>query len=87
MHQYSTTLRAADPTLEKGRVFARYLNEAAEGFFRFMLGRRFVDILAKAFMQPDHDLSYQNVTFAERNKLIVGMASGYTAEQHHRSYI
>ncbi|WP_372682105.1 hypothetical protein, partial [Desulfosarcina sp.] len=63
-------------------MFARYLDQAAEGFFRFMLGRRSVDILAKAFTQSDHDLSYQNVTFAERNKVIVGMVSGYTADQH-----
>ena len=66
-------------------MFARYLDQAAEGFFRFMLGRRSVDILAKAFTQSDHDLSYQNVTFAERNKVIVGMVSGYTADQHRRS--
>ena len=50
-----------------------------------MLGRRSVDIIAKAFTQPAHDLSYQNVTFAEREKIIVGMVSGYTAEQHQRS--
>ena len=82
MHPHSTILRAAKPTLGEGRVFARYLDQAAEGFFRFILGRRSVDILAKAFTQSDHDLSYQNVTFAERNKVIVGMASGYTADQH-----
>ena len=80
-----TTFRAAKPTFDEGRVFARYLDEAAEGFFRFMLGRRAVDIVATAFTQPVHDLSYQNVTFAERDKVIVGMVSGYTAEQHHRS--
>ena len=85
MHQHSTVFRAANPTFDEGRVFARYLDTAAEGFFRFMLGRRAVDIVATAFIQPDHDLSYQNVTFAERNKVIVGMVSGYTAEQHRRS--
>jgi ribosomal protein S18 acetylase RimI-like enzyme len=68
MHQHSTVLRAAKPTLEEGRVFARYLDTAAEGFFRFMLGRRAVDILATAFLEPDHDLSFQNVTFAERHR-------------------
>jgi ribosomal protein S18 acetylase RimI-like enzyme len=85
MPQPSTTFRAAKPTFDEGRKFARYLDEAAEGFFRFMLGRRAVDIIAKAFTQPDHDLSYQNVTFAERDKVIVGMVSGYTAEKHRRS--
>ena len=30
-------------------------------------------------------VAYQNVTFAERDKVIVGMVLGYTAEQHRRS--
>jgi len=71
--------------LDEGLVFARYLDEAAEGFFRFMLGSNSEQIIATAFLQPDHDLSYQNVTFAERDNVIVGMVSGFTAEQHHRS--
>ena len=81
----SIVLRAAKPTFEEGLVFARYLDEAAEGFFRFMLGRRCEQIIATAFIQPDHDLSYQNVTFAECDNVIVAMGSGYTAEQHRRS--
>jgi len=85
MDRQSIVLRAATPTFDEGLAFARYLDEAAEGFFRFMLGRRAGHIIATAFAQPDHDLSYQNVTFAERNKVIVGMVSGYTAEQHRRS--
>jgi ribosomal protein S18 acetylase RimI-like enzyme len=85
MDRQSIVLRAAKPTFDEGLAFARYLDEAAEGFFRFMLGRRAGHIIATAFAQPDHDLSYQNVTFAERNKVIVGMVSGYTAEQHRRS--
>ena len=66
-------------------MFATYLDTAAEGFFRFMLGRQVVDIVATAFVQPDHDLSFENVTLAERDEVIVGMVSGYTAEQHRRS--
>ncbi len=46
-----------------------------------MLGRRAARIIATAFAQPDHDLSYQNVTFAERDNVILAMVSGYTAEQ------
>jgi len=78
-------LRPANPTLDDGLAFARYLDEAAEGFFRFMLGPRAEQIIATAFAEPDHDLSYQNATFAERDNVIVGMVSGYTAEQHRRS--
>ena len=85
MDRQSIVLRAAKPTFDEGLAFARYLDEAAEGFFRFMLGRRAAHIIATAFAQPAHDLSYQNVTFAERGKLIVGMVSGYTAEEHRRS--
>ncbi|MCP4382641.1 MAG: GNAT family N-acetyltransferase [Hyphomicrobiales bacterium] len=85
MDRHSIVLRAANPTIEEGLAFARYLDEAAEGFFRFMLGRRAAHILATAYAQPDHDLSYQNVTFAERDNVIVGMAAGYTELQHRRS--
>ncbi|TMR62273.1 hypothetical protein, partial [Streptococcus pseudopneumoniae] len=82
MDRHSIVLRAANPTFDEGLAFARYADEAAEGFFRFMLGRRAGEIIATAFAQPDHDLSYQNVTFAERDNVIVGMVLGYTAEQH-----
>jgi len=81
----STTFRPANSTFDEGQLFAHYLDQAAEGFFRFMLGPRAVDIIATAFTQPDHDLSYQYVTFVERDEVIVGMVSGYTAEQHHLS--
>lgn len=63
---------------------ARYLDQAAEGFFRFLLGREVAEILATAFAQPGHDLSYQYVTFAEREDRIVGLVSGFTAEEHAR---
>ena len=85
MDRHSIVLRTANPTFDEGLAFARYVDEAAEGFFRFMLGRRAGHIIATAFAQPDHDLSYQNVTFAERDNVIVGMVLGYTAEQHRRS--
>lgn len=83
--QHSITLRPAEPTFEEGQFFARYLDTAAEGFFGFMLGRHSAEILAKAFTKSGHDLSYQNVTFAERKGSIIGMVSGYTAEEHRRS--
>ena len=79
------TLRAGEPTLDDGRMFARFLDEAADGFFRIMLGRRATEIIARAYTEPGHDLSYQNVTFAERGPTIIGMASGYTGAQHRQS--
>ena len=81
MDQQAIVLRSARPILEEGLVYARYLDQAAEGFFRFMLGRRVADIVAAAYIQPDNDYSYQNVTFAEHDKVIVGMASSFTAKQ------
>ena len=36
-------------------------------------------------IQPDHDLSHQCVSFAERGSGIVGMGAAYTAEQHRHS--
>jgi len=83
--RHSVVLRPATPTEDDGLAFAHYLDVAAEGFFRLMLGPRVASILATAFALPDHDLSYQHVTFAERDGSTVGMVSGYTAEQHRRS--
>jgi len=84
MDQHSLVIRAARPTFNEGLVCGRYLNEAAEGFFRFMLGRRFAHIIARAYPQPEHSYSFQNVTYAEYDKCIVGMVLGFTAEEHHR---
>ncbi len=85
MDRHSIVLRAANPTFDEGLACARYLDQAAEGFFHLWLGPRAGDIVATAFLEPDHDLSYQHVTFAERDEVIVGMVCVYTAEQHRRS--
>ena len=85
MDRHSTVLRAANPTFDEGLACASYLDQAAEGFFHIWLGPRAGDIIATAFAQPDHDLSYQHVPFAERDDVIVGMFLGYTAEQHRGS--
>ncbi len=52
MDRHSIVLRAANPTFDEGLAFARYSDEAAEGFFRFMLGRRAEHIIATAYAQP-----------------------------------
>jgi ribosomal protein S18 acetylase RimI-like enzyme len=85
VNHHSIILRPARPTFDEGLAFARYLDQAAEGFFRLMLGPRVADIIATAYTQPDHDLSYQHITFAERDQAIVGMTCAYTAEQHRRA--
>ncbi len=76
------SIRPAEPTREDGMVFARLLDYAQEGLFRIKLGRVAVDVVARAYLQPGHDLSYEYVSFAERSGQIVGAASGYTGEEH-----
>lgn len=78
-------IRPARPDLDEGRIFARFVNEIAEGGFRIMLGPRFVEILAHAFLQSGHGMSYENTSFAERDGEIVGMVSGYVEGGEHES--
>jgi len=77
----STILRPARPNHDEGLAFARYLDEAAEGFFGIMLGRNAHDIIATAFIDPNHSLSHEHVTFAERDGAIVGAYSAFTGRQ------
>ena len=78
----STLLRSARPESGEGQLFARYIDEAAEGFFGFMLGRNAKTIIASAFIEPGHTLSHKHVVFAEREGVVVGMSSAYTGAQH-----
>lgn len=75
-------LRSALSTVDEGRVFARLLDEAQEGWFRAALGRKAVDLVSEAYQRPDNELSYMNVIFAELDGRIIGMAAGYSAEAH-----
>lgn len=81
MSRGSILLRGAEPTIEEGLVFARYFDTAADGFMRFLLGRRAYPILAEAYVRPDNEYSFRHVVFAEDGGSIVGMAAGWTAEQ------
>ena len=85
MTSESVTLRPAVATIDEGLLFARYLNMAADGAFRAMLGRGFDRVIGETFLSPGHDLSHETAVFAERSGRIVGMASGYTSEQHEQS--
>ena len=78
-------IRQAQPDMSEGRAFAAYLDAAADGIFRMLLGRNHEDIVAEAYLEPGHDLSYEHVVFAELDDGIVGMASGYTASEHEQS--
>jgi ribosomal protein S18 acetylase RimI-like enzyme len=78
------TVRNAKPIFDEGLACDRYLDEAAEGFFRFRLGHRYEHIIAKAYLQPEHSYSFENVIFVEQDEHIVGMALGFAAEQNRR---
>ena len=75
-------IRPANPTFEEGLAYAKFLDQAADGFIRFMLGAKFADVIADTFATPAHDFSFENVLVAERDAVIVGTAAGYTAQQH-----
>ncbi|QDT61426.1 Acetyltransferase (GNAT) family protein [Stieleria bergensis] len=76
------TIRPAEANFADGLDYARFFNQASVGFIRFMLGRRFAEIIAEAFAMPSHDYSFENVLVAHRDGVVVGTAAGYTAEQH-----
>jgi ribosomal protein S18 acetylase RimI-like enzyme len=81
----SVAVRPAVPTIEEGLLFARYLNMAAEGAFRALLGRGYDRVIGEAYLSPGHDLSYETAVFAEQSGRVAGMASGYTSQQHEHS--
>ena len=84
MRQDSIQLRPAQPDYNEGIVFARYMDQAADGLFRFMLGHHAETMIASAFHEPKHSLSYEYVTFAELGGELVGMSSAYTGSQLRR---
>jgi len=75
-------IRPATAAFEEGVAYAKFLDQAADGFIRFMLGAKFATVIADTFATPAHDFSFENVIVAERDGEIVGTAAGYTAEQH-----
>lgn len=73
------SLRPGESTVADGLAFARLLDEAQEGWFRAALGRRAAELVATAYQRTNNELSYENVSFAESEGLVVGMGVGYTA--------
>ncbi len=75
-------LRPARPEPSDGMLFARYIDQAAEGFYGFWLGPNSENITAFAFMERGHALSYEHVVFAEQGGTVVGMSLAYTGAQN-----
>ena len=78
IHDDTIVIRKAKPDLEEGFVFAQYFDEASEGFFKSMLGPKTYEILADAFVKPNNEYSFEQVSTIEYEGEIVGMVSGYT---------
>ena len=76
------TSAPAKPTNVEGKKFATYMNSTSDGGFGIMFGKRFEEIVSTIYLDPNHDLSYETALFAEVEGDIVGMASGFTAEQY-----
>ena len=85
MDDLTVFIRPARPDLQEGRAFALYTDEITEGGFRIMLGRRYEEILAHAFLERGHGMSYEYTWFAELGGEIVGMVSGYVEGETHES--
>ena len=81
----AATIRPAKRDSQDGDKFARYFDVAADGLMRWMIGKQFVAVIGKAFLESGHDLSHEHVWFAESDGVIAGMVSGYSAEDHKRS--
>lgn len=74
-------IRKANPDMDEGVLFAEYLNEASEGFFKSILGKETYKIIAKAYVKPYNEYSYENAWFMECNNQVIGMVSGYTRSE------
>lgn len=81
MNGNTVKIRNANPELEEGLLFAAYLNEASEGFFKSILGKDTFEIIAEAFVKSNNDYSYENVFVIEYNNDVVGMVSGFTKSE------
>ena len=71
-------IRKAKPNIEEGLVFAQFFDEASEGFFKSMLGKKTYEIIADSFIKSNNEYSFEQVSMIEYENKIVGMVSGYT---------
>ncbi len=77
----SITIRQARPDLEEGLVFAKFFDEASEGFFSSMLGKKTFEIIANAFVKPNNPYSFEHASMIEYKSNVVGTVSGYASAE------
>lgn len=75
-------IRRARPERDDGERFAAYFEVAADGLLTWMFGKRYVDVVVRAYLEPGHDLSHEYVWFAESDDGVAGMLSGYSSADH-----
>jgi ribosomal protein S18 acetylase RimI-like enzyme len=69
-------LRPAHSEPGDAQAYANYLNTAADGFFGRVFGGDWSRIIAQVALVPGHELSLDNVVFAEVDGRTVGSCSG-----------
>lgn len=74
LKEQSILLRPAKPEFGEGLQFAHYLDQAAEGFFRFMLGSESENIIASAFADSGHPTSNGWARQHNRKQIIPALA-------------
>lgn len=77
MNLDSIATRPAVPTSGDGLLFAEFADDITRGAFARLFGREYGSILARSFVEPHHEMSYQTTTFAELDGDVVGMVSAY----------
>ena len=78
------TIRKGKATKPDGLVYAQHLKELNPGFNR-LYGEEAEDVIATAYAQPGHILSFEHVEFAVQNDEIIGSLACYTQEHHDTS--
>ena len=84
LDSHGLTIRAAEASEADGVVFARLLDQAQGGWYRMALGSSAGRLIGAAFLEPNHELSYEFVTMVERDGKPVGMCSAYPGRVHTR---
>lgn len=59
-------------------AYAKYLNQAADGAFKVLLGRRYSRIIASTYRKPNNSMSHVYSTFATIDGETVGMLHSYS---------
>lgn len=77
-----SVLRPAQPTHTDAQAFAALYQMATFNMMQGYLGPQAYDILARLFVLPQHEHSYDLTTFALEDGIPAGLLMGYTTDAH-----